>query len=396
MIPIYTLTALSTFLLLLFSLHLFFVRTGNVFLNKLLAFFFISRFFENIIYILIFSEQLVFVPYTLKLFSPLSFAAPGLFYLYVEGFLKDKFSLEKRDWVHFIPLFLSLFDVLPSFFYYASDISIISSQIIASKTFLYRERIGFLSGLEIFYIRQGLYLFYFILICRLIIKTRIIQRADWKPIQNRWIVFVSGSIFLLQLSRISVAFFTEKSQSTNSLFLTTTAVLSTILIVSVILFLLYNPKILYGFIFIGKESVLPRVNTTTINEVIQPDKTSKKSDLFSNDQKDQYKSAIIEFMTEEKPYLNPDFRIVNISEKLNIPVHHCSYILNYELNKNFRDWINGYRIEYFIQQFHLKSDKMTIEALAFESGFSTPATFYNAFKKEKGVSPTVFFKELVF
>lgn len=389
------LAGISSFLLLLFSMHLFLVKTGNLFLNKLLAFFFISRFFENLIYILIFSEQLVYVPYILKLFSPLSFIAPSLFYLYIDGFLRDKFSFEKRDLIHFIPLIFSLIDVLPSFFYYASDISIIASQIIASKTFLYKERIGFLSGVEIFYIRQGLYLFYFLLIGRLIFKTKIIQRADWKPIQNRWVVFVSVSMFLLQLSRIAVAFFTDKSQSTSFLFLPITGVLSAILIVLVVLFLLYNPRILYGFIFIGKESVLQTENTAIINEVVQPDKISRKSELFNNVQRDAYISTIIKYMAEEKPYLNPDFRIVQIADKLNIPVHHCSYILNFELNKNFRDWINGYRIEYFIQQFQLKSDRMTIEALAFESGFSTPATFYNAFKKEKGVSPTVFFKEIM-
>ncbi len=77
-----------------------------------------------------------------------------------------------------------------------------------------------------------------------------------------------------------------------------------------------------------------------------------------------------------------------------MPSHHLSYIINEMLNKNFRDWLNGYRINYFIENFRLKSDKMTIEALASEAGFSSPATFYSAFKKEMDTSPTAYFKEI--
>jgi YesN/AraC family two-component response regulator len=67
-------------------------------------------------------------------------------------------------------------------------------------------------------------------------------------------------------------------------------------------------------------------------------------------------------------------------------------VLNNVIEKNFRDWINEFRINHFIEMFIIYKDKKTIEALAQESGFKNPATFYNAFKKLTGLSPSQYFK----
>jgi len=92
-------------------------------------------------------------------------------------------------------------------------------------------------------------------------------------------------------------------------------------------------------------------------------------------------------MEEDKLYLNPNLQISDLSAAAGIPVHHCSYILNYSIGKSFRDFINGYRIALFLERFPHEQQKKTVEAIALESGFKNIATFYNAFKKEKGVQP---------
>jgi AraC-like DNA-binding protein len=395
MLPIYFLTALSSLLLLVFSLQLFLVNTGNRYLNRLLALFLFSRFTENLVYVLILSGKFAFFPISLKLFGPLSLSlsAPAFFYLYLSGFLKDKFSFDKRDWVHFIPCIISFVDISAIFWQSSADIAVNVKQIGLKKSFIYEERIGVFSGLHLFYIRQGLYAFYFLILGSIIYKSRIIQRWDWKPAQNRWVVFIFVSIFLLQYSRFTIAFLADKVEYSNSGLLTIVVIISTSIIFVIMLYLLSNPKLLYGFIFINKYNAIDSFTTFSplLKEII--DKKIKNTDLFSLDRKELYISAILGFMSDHKPYLNPDFRIIHISEKLNIPVHHCSYIINYEFDKNFRDWINAYRVAFFVEQFHSKYAKMTIEAIACESGFSTPATFYNAFNKEKGVSPTIFFKK---
>ena len=47
--------------------------------------------------------------------------------------------------------------------------------------------------------------------------------------------------------------------------------------------------------------------------------------------------------------------------------------------------------EYFIAIYPLLLDRLTIEAIANQSGFKSIATFYNAFKKETGLMPTSYF-----
>ncbi|RZK61204.1 MAG: AraC family transcriptional regulator [Pedobacter sp.] len=55
--------------------------------------------------------------------------------------------------------------------------------------------------------------------------------------------------------------------------------------------------------------------------------------------------------------------------------------------------MNGYRVSHFLLHYPLQSEKMTIEAIAQESGFKNQATFYNAFKKEKGLMPKAYFQK---
>jgi AraC-like DNA-binding protein len=68
-------------------------------------------------------------------------------------------------------------------------------------------------------------------------------------------------------------------------------------------------------------------------------------------------------------------------------------VINNHIGKNFRDWINSYRITHFLTQYPILADKITIEAIAQEAGFKNQATFYNAFKKEKGIMPRAYFSQ---
>jgi AraC-like DNA-binding protein len=388
------LVLLSSVFQLLFSCHLFFVKKGNRFLNRLLAFFFISRFFDNLVYVLIFSGLLIHFPFLLNLFISISFAGPACFFLYINAFLKDQYKFKKSDFLHFIPFLLLLIFGVIWFFYNTNESSTIAQNIVSNKSFIYSERFGLFTGKETIFLRQFFYLFYFVFIGKSIYHTGIIQRRDWKPIENRWIVFVAVSFFLLQINRFAIAFFANEGTPANLLFLNISGGFIALLTIGIILFLIFNPKVLYGFIFITKDSLFRTVDSLSLGTNPQIVSAQRKPKYFNAEQKQLHIAAILKFMSDDKPFLYPDFRIVHIAEHLEIPVHHCSYILNYELNKNFRDWINGYRTQYFIEQFMSKSDRMTIEAMAAESGFSTSATFYNAFKKEKGVSPTTFFKKI--
>ena len=107
--------AISAFLFLVFALHMLFTKTGNTFLNKLLAVVMLSRGCQLVYILLVTSGNLVYFPFFLKVFNPLYFAAPACFYLYFKGFVHDESRFKKWEWLHFLPVLFALFDMVPWF-----------------------------------------------------------------------------------------------------------------------------------------------------------------------------------------------------------------------------------------------------------------------------------------
>jgi AraC-like DNA-binding protein len=58
---------------------------------------------------------------------------------------------------------------------------------------------------------------------------------------------------------------------------------------------------------------------------------------------------------------------------------------------NFANWVNRFRIEYFIG-LAPSHPQLTLEALSNKAGFISRSAFINAFKKEKGVTPREYFR----
>lgn len=111
---------------------------------------------------------------------------------------------------------------------------------------------------------------------------------------------------------------------------------------------------------------------------------------------EQYKSDLINAMKIDKLYLNGKLSIQDVSEKLNIPKHYISEVLNEHMKTNFQDFINEYRVEEFIKC--LKNDQnnqFTLLGIAIDVGFNSKSSFNAIFKKFKGLTPTEFKKNLV-
>lgn len=102
---------------------------------------------------------------------------------------------------------------------------------------------------------------------------------------------------------------------------------------------------------------------------------------------------IEQVMMIEKPYKNPDLNIAELSEILESKPHLISKVINDYYHKNYRDFINEYRINEFIRVFKSKEYKnFTFLALANEVGFNSKSTFNLAFKKYTKQSPREFFR----
>ncbi len=132
-----------------------------------------------------------------------------------------------------------------------------------------------------------------------------------------------------------------------------------------------------------EQAIAISILTPEVKKVIK--KTIKEEDV------EPFLNQIETIVQEEKLYLNAGLTPSILAQRVGIPVYKLALALNKGAGKNFNEYINFYRIK------HAKSilsnpehNKSTIYAVALDSGFSSEAPFYAAFKKYVGKSPSAF------
>lgn len=101
------------------------------------------------------------------------------------------------------------------------------------------------------------------------------------------------------------------------------------------------------------------------------------------------------YMKTEKPYLNPDLNLSDLSTSLNFSRAELSKIINIGFAKNFNDFINEYRVNTFKEKLESGEHKdFSLLGIAYDCGFNSKATFNRVFKKVTQTSPTEFLNTL--
>jgi AraC-like DNA-binding protein len=128
---------------------------------------------------------------------------------------------------------------------------------------------------------------------------------------------------------------------------------------------------------------------------------NKNTSLF--DVKEKYKtkeidkhtfehiSASLSIVKDKELYRNPNLTLATVAKELNVSQHILSQFLNDNLGKSFSSFINELRIEK-AKELLLSSNPYSIETLGYESGFNSKSTFYTAFKKQTGQTPSEYQK----
>lgn len=107
----------------------------------------------------------------------------------------------------------------------------------------------------------------------------------------------------------------------------------------------------------------------------------------SMEQYAEYKPILDAWLESEKPYLNPDFQLMDLRQVLPINRTYLSQFINSQYGCTFYNLINSYRIEE-AKRLMAEQPDLKIKDIALLSGFASPTTFARTFLRTTGISPS--------
>jgi len=108
-------------------------------------------------------------------------------------------------------------------------------------------------------------------------------------------------------------------------------------------------------------------------------------ELADSGQSDDQKK-LEEWLAKEKPYLNPEFKLMDLREVLPMNRTYLSQFINDTYGCSFYQFANHFRIEE-AKRLMRECPKMKLSDVAAQSGFASPIVFSSVFSKVTGVSP---------
>ena len=170
--------------------------------------------------------------------------------------------------------------------------------------------------------------------------------------------------------------------------------LSILLLVSIALLFIYlqNRRLNRAYKVLFEKNV--KIMNLQENSAKENLEKYRKSTL-THDMQAELMERILILMNDTSIICDPEFTIDKLAELVQSNKTYVSQVINTILKKNFRSFLNEYRIE---EAQRLFSDpdttKYTTEVVAFRVGFKSHTGFRNIFKDITGVSPAFYLKSL--
>jgi len=309
--------------------------------------------------------------------------APSAF-LYVRTILfSDKKIFKKYDWLHFLP-FLVYFG-LTIFVWIGNYVDIHVVDYISVKV---QNPFSMLS--------LTVWLLYAFCQTMMILnydlkkfKENHFQRVkilSWIRVYNLMILFLFSTLFVHYFLMNQV----------NNLDFSCYILISAVLVFTVG-WLYFKPQVFYDFNNeISEETSNQFSFVTDTSSVIKTKEIKNNLPLVKEltpDKKQEYLEKLDYIFSTKKLFLKKDFVIRDLSDETGISVHHLSNLINSEFNLHFQDYVNLKRIEFFKDKINDPEWKdLSLEGMAWGSGFKSRTTCFRAFIKHTGKSPSEYFK----
>lgn len=325
-------------------------------------------------------------------FSPFWYLPGPLLYFYVRSTLTDTKAIKSwKDVLHFIPFIIHLSCITPYLILPFSFKIEIAHQIHKNLNYVIQNRINPYYSTEFAFITRPLLLIAYCIICFYLLfenKRKSSNQNTVTDIQIRtsykWLYVLVTSLFLVSCGFL---YLTTELANENITKVTIESKFAH-LFSGIIIFLLpsslilFFPKVLYG---------MPLVNASLKSN---KDKVNVKK-IDANDPFNEVAESIVHYLNTEKPYLNPEFDISDLSIKLQIPQHHIAYCFTSILDIKFTSYRTKLRVNYAKEMLKKgATESLSIDGIGTQSGFSSRSSFYASFKTETGLTPSQYLESL--
>ena len=310
-------------------------------------------------------------PLTLYAYYPFKLAYIPFIYMYILSLTKKEFKFNTKQILHFVPFMLVAIYVV---------IKYNSLELNLAKELIDKREL--LKGIDynlIKFIEFLQFFSYTIISLSIIKKYRLRIKASFSTVENIYLswpyIVIWGLVCWKALRMTDYALYVTIDNINPS-------ILYIIYIIAEIAFLVFisllflkglkQPNVFFGII---EESSKGKYEKTGIPEI----------------QRKSYEQKLVQYMEDEKPYLDPFLNIKELAKKISIPVHHLSQVINSNIKKNFFDFINSYRIEESKKLLaQCTAQEKTVLEILYDCGYNSKSVFNTAFKKHTGLTPTQF------
>lgn len=386
-----TLTLLGAAQGLFLALALLNTKSGNIKGHRILAlltlifsidlgeeFLYQSGFFES-------------VPDLLNVLAPIDLLYGPLIYLYVEQITKPQGNetVKKHYW-HFLPMLIGIVLLLPFFLIEGSEKLAFTEtlrkggSLDTDTTHGFITQLGFILFMLGTVVQLGLYLFYSI--WKLITHSKTIRNefSDIDKINLAWLRNLLVGLSCIYLLYLADQFFPDLMGMNILGDLVT--VVAVILIYTMGYLGLRQPEVFTKAVV--SQKVATEENDDSTEEKYSRSGLDKETSLV-------FLNELTGHMETNKPHLEGELVLPQLAEQLDISANYLSQVINEQLNVNFYDFVNGYRVEEAKRLIRATAkEKTNILTIALDSGFNSKSTFYTAFKKATSMTPTQYRKTL--
>lgn len=360
--------AIVSFQLLLLSVFLFFARKQKQLSNRILAAFFLWLAVNITDGILSYSDFYQQHPAFAHLEDGFIFLLGPLLFFYTQSVIFREFRFARRDVLHLVPFIVST--VAFQLYYHTRPQEF--QQFIQQSIARQELPAGFYFTISFVYLHVVVYIFRalrFVATYRQKIRD---QFSDVRKINLDWLAFMLWSITAILTISVVLTFLPAvglPARTDQALVLPFFALM---IFTSVIFWKAWRQPQL----FIGIET-----HATT--------EAKYQSSTLTCDEKDDIAGRLRQCMADQKPFLNPELSIDQLSDLIKTSSRKTSQVINETFGQNYFDFVNTYRIEEAQRIFSNANDsRLTVLEVMYQCGFNSKSSFNTLFRAKTGKTPS--------